>query len=191
MTMKKKTPKKKGKSIISAESADLVAPHSSKISKKKTRKFSETKVQNMAMELRPLTRPPSREVLGKTLKAASHPIRNLILKQLKLAPSDVKALEEVTGRSRYDLYHHLAVLDEENLIEQRFRDGKTKEFSLAKPSNPHSIAMLFDHEDLEDNPKALDKLIEAAEELEGSEIPHKERISGVQMILSLATEDFE
>ena len=191
MTMKKKTPKKKGKSIISEESADLVDRRPPKRSKNKARKFSGTIKGDMAMEIRPLTRPPSREVLGKTLKAASHPIRNLILKQLKLAPSDVKALEEVTGRSRYDLYHHLAVLDEENLIEQRCRDGKTKEFSLAKPSNPHSIAMLFDHEDLEDNPKALDKLIEAAEALEGSEIPHKERISGVQMILSLATEDFE
>jgi len=189
--MKKKTPKKKGKSIISEESADLVDRRPPKRSKNKARKFSGTIKADMAMEIRPPARPPSREVLGKTLKAASHPIRNLILKQLKLAPSDVKALEEVTGRSRYDLYHHLAVLDEENLIEQRFRDGKTKEFSLAKPSNPHSIAMLFDHEDLEDNPKALDKLIEAAEELEGSEIPHKERISGVQMILSLATEDFE
>ena len=143
------------------------------------------------MEIRPLARPPSREVLGKTLKAASHPIRTQILKHLKSAPRSAIELEEFTGRSRYDLYHHLAVLDEENLIGQRFRDGKTKEFFLAKPSNPHSIAMLFDQEDLEKKPKALDKLIEAAEELEGSEIPHKERISGVQMILSLQKEDFE
>ena len=127
----------------------------------------------------------SREVLGEAVKAASHPARTQILKWLKKSPSSANELEEATGRSRYDLYHHLAVLQNNHLVKHRFRDGKTKEFFLDQPSRPDSIVMLFDHNDLKENPKALNKLIEAAADLEGTEIPHKKKISGVQIIFSL------
>ncbi len=144
-----------------------------KLNKKQSRRSSEAKST------------ASREILGEAVKAASHPARTQILKWLKKAPSSANELEEATGRSRYDLYHHLAVLQANSLVKHRFRDGKTKEFFLDQPSRPNSIVMLFDHNDLKDNPKAWNKLVEAAAELEGTDIPHKKKISGVQIIFSL------
>ena len=130
-------------------------------------------------------KPPStREHVSEAIKVASHPVRSEILRALREAPSSAVELEKKTGRSRYDLYHHLGVLEASGLAEHRFRDGKTKEFSLRTPSRPDHVVLLLDRTELKKNAKALRDLVRAAEALEGTKIPHKSKISGVQIIFS-------
>ena len=64
------------------------------------------------------------------------------------------------------------------------RDGKTKEFFLVTTSRPNQVVLLLNRDDLKDNAKALRDLVRAIEALEGQKIPHKARISGVQVIFS-------
>ena len=52
----------------------------------------------------------ARTYIEKAVKAASHPLRDQILRSLKNGPLSTIDLEEQLGESRYNLYHHLDVL---------------------------------------------------------------------------------
>ena len=58
----------------------------------------------------------SRSYTDGTIKAASHPTRQIILKHLQKIDSSTLELEEITGENRYNLYHHLAVLENIGLV---------------------------------------------------------------------------
>ena len=60
----------------------------------------------------------ARTYLKSAIKAASHPIRNKILKILKAGPQSTPSLEKETGENRYNLYHHLDVLVNSDLVKE-------------------------------------------------------------------------
>src|SRR3972149_731262 len=57
-----------------------------------------------------------------------HPPRQLILKGLKEKDLSTIDLERQTGENRYNLYHHLGVLEEAGLIESQLEDGRAKKY---------------------------------------------------------------
>ena len=48
----------------------------------------------------------ARKYIEGAVKAASHPVRDQILRSLKNGPLTAVDLEEMLGMSRYNLYHH-------------------------------------------------------------------------------------
>ena len=59
----------------------------------------------------------ARVYLANATKAVAHPIRLSMLKILKVSPKSTAELQEETGADRYNLYHHLNVLVESDLVE--------------------------------------------------------------------------
>ena len=77
-----------------------------------------------------------RTLVSSAVKATSHPTREVILRELKEGPRSTLELEEVTGESRYNLYHHLGVLEDAQLVTSSVSSGRTKVFELLKPKRP-------------------------------------------------------
>ena len=128
----------------------------------------------------------ARTYLEHAVKAASHPVRREILKCLKKKPLTSVELEEETGESRYNLYHHLSVLSDACLIsESQKKDGsgKAKTFELLEPARPQVGVLLFDEGDLDGNEPAREKLLDAMELLEEDKIPYRDKISAIEIHL--------
>ena len=66
------------------------------------------------------------------MRVTAHPTRETILRTLEEKPRSTVELEKITGESRYNLYHHLAILERLNLIGHRVDEGQTKEFFLTQ-----------------------------------------------------------
>jgi len=67
-----------------------------------------------------------RAYIDEVVKAASHPVRQRILKRLQQSTCLTGELEEETHESRHNLYHHLAVLKEVGLVGERMRSNRLK-----------------------------------------------------------------
>ena len=60
-----------------------------------------------------------KQYLSKALTVASHPVRREILKQLRKGESlSSTEFTEILNIVRYNLYHHLEILEKYNLIEK-------------------------------------------------------------------------
>lgn len=128
----------------------------------------------------------SRAYIGEAIKAATHPVRGQILKCLREGPQTTTALETFTGRNRYDIYHHLNVLESVGLVAHRIVGGKAKEFRLLEARRPGAAVSLLGEEEIRQKPEAFQRLLDALEELEGREIPNKAKIAKAEIILSYA-----
>ena len=65
------------------------------------------------------------------IKAASHPTRQTILKNLQENDAlTTIELQKLTGEDRYNLYHHLAKLQEAGLVENELEDSRAKKYFL-------------------------------------------------------------
>jgi len=124
-----------------------------------------------------------RSYIQSATKAATHPVRSSILKSLKDSPKSTVELEELTGEARYNLYHHLNLLEDVDLIEWKFKDSKTKVFSLKKPKRPQAAVLIFDKDDIKIKQKEFTKLMDALVAMEGQEIPHKNKIVKAEICL--------
>ena len=60
---------------------------------------------------------PMRSYIKTATKAATHPVRSSILKSLKDSAKSTVELEEITGEARYNLYHHLNLLEDVDLVD--------------------------------------------------------------------------
>ena len=120
-----------------------------------------------------------RTLLSSAVSATTHPTRELILRKLKEHPCSTLELESVTGESRYNLYHHLAVLVDAQLITAELaEDRKTKRYKLFSPSKPElSLLILDEHE-----AKEADTLKGLLEYLDSENIPHADDICRAKMI---------
>ena len=123
----------------------------------------------------------ARTYLGSVVKAASHPIRNQILRSLKNEQLSTIELEEKVGESRYNLYHHLEVLMRADLINEVETSGKSKKYEMKIPSKPEAALVLFSEHDLKKNSAAWIKVLEGLEKIEGAKIPYKKRIKEVEI----------
>ena len=120
-----------------------------------------------------------RSYAAEAVKAASHPTRQVILKSLQKNDCSTTELEEATGENRYNLYHHLAVLQNAGLIEFRYRDNKAKEYFLKKPARPDTVFVQLERRDPEDA-KKLDRILSAV----ADEIPHLPKVSRARLMLT-------
>ena len=76
-----------------------------------------------------------RKRVPKKISSVSHPTRKAIVDELKEKNQTTLDLEQSLDESRYNLYHHLEVLENQGIIEQR-REGKVKVYKLRKGATP-------------------------------------------------------
>jgi len=122
-----------------------------------------------------------RTLLSRAVKATSHPTREMILRELKEGPRSTLELEDVTGESRYNLYHHLGVLEDAQLVKSSVSSGRTKVFELRTPKRPDVAFMVLDGSN-EDEARALRKILEILQEETSEEIPQPEEIRRAKMV---------
>ena len=117
------------------------------------------------------------------VKAASHPIRNQILRNLKKGSLSTIDLEEMVGENRYNLYHHLEVLIRSNLICEDVSSGKMKKYRMNVPKNPEVGVLLFNQDDIKNNLSSWYKILDILEKIEGEKIPIKNKIKEIEIHL--------
>lgn len=129
-------------------------------------------------------RPSSgRSYAADAIKATSHPTRALILKALRDESRSTVELEELTGENRYNLYHHLDVLQQVGLVGFRMGDNRMKEFHLRKPKRPDTAFLQLEHDDPEDVEK-LERMVGVLGEMFADEIPNLDKVTRMRIILS-------
>lgn len=124
-----------------------------------------------------------RSYAADAVKAASHPTRALILKALRDEDRSTVELEQLTGESRYNLYHHLDVLQHVGLVGFRLGESRVKAFYLKKPKRPDTAYLQLEREDQEDVEK-LDRIVSVLSEMFADEIPNLNKITRIRIILS-------
>jgi len=76
-----------------------------------------------------------RKKIPKKISSVSHPTRQAIIEELTDKDQSTLDLEQSLEESRYNLYHHLEVLETQGIIEQK-REGKVKVYNLRKGVAP-------------------------------------------------------
>lgn len=76
-----------------------------------------------------------RKKIPKKISSVSHPTRQAIIEELKNKDQTTLDLEQSLDESRYNLYHHLEVLETQGIIEKE-REGKLKVYKLRKGVAP-------------------------------------------------------
>jgi len=127
-----------------------------------------------------------RAYIDEVVKAASHPVRQRILKRLQQSTCLTGELEEETHESRHNLYHHLAVLKEVGLVGERMRSNRLKEFYLLEPSRPEAAMILITHED--DSDKLYD-VLNTLDRVFEQPIPYRTKITKATITLTYEWED--
>ena len=118
----------------------------------------------------------ARTYLKSTVKAASHPVRNKILKVLKGGAMSTPDLEEALNESRYNLYHHLDVLVNSNLIIEKKHSSKAKHYKLTTEDKPGASVFIFTEDDFKKDYPTWNSLLDVLEILEGEKIPIRGKI---------------
>jgi len=115
------------------------------------------------------------------MKATSHPTRELILRELKEGPRSTLELEDVTGEDRYNLYHHLSVLEDAQLVSSAISSGRTKVFELLTPKRPDVAFMVLDSKD-DEEAAVLRKVLKVLQAETSGEIPQADEIRRAKMV---------
>ena len=118
----------------------------------------------------------ARTYLKSTVKAASHPVRNKILKVLKGGAMSTPDLEGALNESRYNLYHHLDVLVNSNLITEKKHISKAKHYELTTENKPGASVFIFTEDDFKKDYPTWNSLLNVLEILEGEKIPIRGKI---------------
>ena len=126
--------------------------------------------------------PDSRRALvSSSMSATAHPTRELILRTLKAGPQSTLDLEKVTGENRYNLYHHLSVLEDVPLITSSIGEGRRKVFELNNPKRPEVAFIVLDSRDKEEA-KVLKKTLKLLDEETEEGVPHRRDIRRAKMV---------
>ena len=126
----------------------------------------------------------ARTYLKSAVKAASHPVRSKILKTLKAGSMSTPDLEEAVGENRYNLYHHLDVLIESDLINEIRSGKKSKYYQLNTPKKPNVAVFIFTEEDFIKDFSTWNKMLDGLEKIEGGKIPIRGKIIQAEIHLS-------
>jgi DNA-binding transcriptional ArsR family regulator len=121
------------------------------------------------------------------IRAASHPTRQLILKGLKEKDLSTIDLERQTGENRYNLYHHLGVLEEAGLIESQLEDGRAKKYRLTRPESARETFFQFERGEMAD-PRALARILEALAATLDEPIADPQDVQSITIMLRYADE---
>ena len=122
-----------------------------------------------------------RTLVSSAMKATSHPTRELILRELKEGPRSTLELEDVTGEDRYNLYHHLSVLEDAQLVSSAISSGRTKVFELLTPKRPDVAFMVLDSKD-DEEAAVLRKVLKVLQAETSGEIPQADEIRRAKMV---------
>jgi DNA-binding transcriptional ArsR family regulator len=123
-----------------------------------------------------------RSYTDQLVKAAAHPTRQIILKSLKSTDLSTVELEELTGENRYNLYHHLAQLQDAGLVDFRMKEGRTKRYFLKKDKRVREAFFQLDREDV-DKPELFDNVLEMISNASGEEIPDTTEVQNITFML--------
>jgi DNA-binding transcriptional ArsR family regulator len=116
------------------------------------------------------------------IRAAVHPTRQLILKELKEEELSTIELEKRTGENRYNLYHHLGVLTDAGLIEAEVVDSRPKKYRLSQPEDTGETFYQLERAEMSD-PGALERLLESLSEALGEPISDPTDVQSVTVML--------
>ena len=122
-----------------------------------------------------------RTLVSSSMSATAHPTRELILRTLKEGPQSTLDLEKVTGENRYNLYHHLSVLEDVPLITSSIGEGRSKVFELCNPKRPEVAFIVLDNGDKEEA-KALKKILKLLDGETAEGVPHRRDIRRAKMV---------
>ncbi len=126
----------------------------------------------------------ARTYLKSAVKAASHPVRSKILKTLKLGAMSTPDLEEAVGENRYNLYHHLDVLIQSDLIHEIDSEKKSKYYQLNMPKKPNVAVFIFTEEDFIKDFTTWNKMLDGLEKIEGGKIQIRGKITQAEIHLT-------
>ena len=116
------------------------------------------------------------------IKAAAHPTRQTILKSLKDKALSTTDLEARTGENRYNLYHHLAKLQDAGLIEYQLEDGRAKKYSLAERGKSRESFFQLDRGQSKDR-RTLRLVLKALSAALGDSIPEIDDVESVTFMI--------
>ena len=122
-----------------------------------------------------------RTLVSSAMRATSHPPREVILRELKEGPRSTMELEDATGESRYNLYHHLSVLEDAQLVRSAVSSGRTKVFELLTPKRPDVAFLVLDGGDREEA-RVLAKVLGVLQAESSEEIPRADEIRRAKMV---------
>ncbi len=119
------------------------------------------------------------------IKAASHPTRQTILKSLQENDAlTTIELQELTGEDRYNLYHHLAKLQDAGLVDYELEDSRAKRYFLSSNEDTTERFIYLERSDS----KARRTISELLTVLAGSSeitLPGSEDVESVSLIFRL------
>lgn len=121
-----------------------------------------------------------RAYIRSATKAATHPVRARILKGLKEGEKSTTDLEELTGENRYNLYHHLNLLEGVGLVSHSVEENK-KFYHATRPDNPDVAVVIIDEEEIADNRGKFNHLLDVVGEIQGEHIPNREKITSAEL----------
>lgn len=124
-----------------------------------------------------------RSYTSPTISATTHPTRQAILNRLKDEPATTVDLEEVTGETRYNLYHHLTVLEENGLIRHKMK-GRIKEYMLATSKRPPAAYYQVQAKDMSTDQEKFSRFMEVLGKLVGEEIPKKGEVETITVTIT-------
>jgi len=131
----------------------------------------------------------SRSYIRAATKAATHPVRSHILKALRDGDKSTVELEQITGETRYNLYHHLNALQQVGLVGWTMRDKKTKLYHLTTPNTPEVAVIVLSEDDIRAKKQQFKTFIETLGDLDGEAIPYPNKITSAEICLYYKWED--
>jgi DNA-binding transcriptional ArsR family regulator len=120
------------------------------------------------------------------LSTASHPLRRKILKHLKKDSQSTIDLEAKTSEDRYNLYHHLGVLEKSGLIriDKKRSEGKLKYYEMNYVDNPTMAVFSYEKDELVEKSKLFKSLHHILEQLEDYTLPESSKINKIEIFFS-------
>ena len=119
------------------------------------------------------------------IKAASHPTRQTILKNLQENDAlTTIELQKLTGEDRYNLYHHLAKLQEAGLVDYELEDSRAKKYFLNSDEDLVERFFYLEPSDSRSRRAISDLLMVLADSSE-STLPSTEDVESVSVIFRL------
>ena len=131
-----------------------------------------------------------RQHLTKATKVALHPIRRKILSLLKndssLSTTDFIEKLSLKKEERYNLYHHLSILENFNLIKKDSdkESGKLQFYKKTIVKNPIMIAYSFDEDDMKKDEKSINKILDEISNIEDYPIKKRDKIKMIEINIS-------
>ena len=98
------------------------------------------------------------------------------------SPETIRELPyEELKQKRYNLYHHLELLENLDLIRSERIDGKTKVYRVNRPSHPLATVVILSERQINENLEVFFRFREVLEEIEGERVPTPEKIKRVEI----------